>query len=111
MVRGGKGWKVNRHGPDLRTRLWQVQEGRCFYCHELMHKGNSKAGRYWLATSGAPNRPTLEHIIPRSEGGDTSSDNLVLACASCNSHRRSFALLPSEYERARRIIELAKSIH
>lgn len=30
---------------------------------------------------------TLDHLTPRSEGGDNKSENLILACRSCNSAR------------------------
>ncbi|MGD0756810.1 MAG: HNH endonuclease [Bacteroidales bacterium] len=30
---------------------------------------------------------STDHLIPRNRGGDDSSDNLVLACKSCNSSR------------------------
>lgn len=37
------------------------------------------------------NRPAqdlnLDHLLPRSEGGDNKSENLVLACKSCNCSR------------------------
>jgi hypothetical protein len=33
------------------------------------------------------NNLTTDHLIPRGRGGDDSSDNLVLACKSCNSSR------------------------
>jgi HNH endonuclease len=29
---------------------------------------------------------SLEHIIPRSQGGNTSLNNLTLACQGCNNH-------------------------
>ena len=29
----------------------------------------------------------VEHIYPRSAGGDSSSENLALACESCNLHK------------------------
>jgi len=31
---------------------------------------------------------TLDHVIPQSRGGSHESDNLVCACASCNSRKR-----------------------
>jgi hypothetical protein len=31
---------------------------------------------------------TTDHLIPRSRGGTSSPDNLVLSCKSCNSSRR-----------------------
>ena len=30
---------------------------------------------------------SLEHIIPRSQGGHASLDNLALACQGCNNHK------------------------
>lgn len=31
-----------------------------------------------------PHQPTIDHIIPRSKGGDDTADNLVWACYICN---------------------------
>lgn len=30
---------------------------------------------------------SVEHIIPRSQGGKTSLDNLALSCQGCNNHK------------------------
>lgn len=30
---------------------------------------------------------SIEHIKPRSQGGDTALDNLALACQGCNAHK------------------------
>jgi hypothetical protein len=30
---------------------------------------------------------SIEHIIPRSQGGETTLDNLALACQGCNNHK------------------------
>jgi hypothetical protein len=30
---------------------------------------------------------SVEHILPRSRGGGTTSDNLALACQGCNNHK------------------------
>lgn len=32
----------------------------------------------------------IEHIVPRSAGGETILDNLCLACPTCNRHKASF---------------------
>jgi 5-methylcytosine-specific restriction endonuclease McrA len=29
----------------------------------------------------------VEHIIPKSQGGETKLDNLALACQGCNNHK------------------------
>jgi hypothetical protein len=30
---------------------------------------------------------SIEHIIPKSQGGETALDNLALACQGCNNHK------------------------
>ncbi|QDT26642.1 HNH endonuclease [Gimesia panareensis] len=30
---------------------------------------------------------TIDHVLPRSQGGETSWENCVLACVECNSHK------------------------
>lgn len=30
---------------------------------------------------------SVEHIVPRNKGGNTSLDNLALACQGCNNHK------------------------
>ncbi len=51
----------------------------CAYC-----------GAYLYEPSNAPATPftgTIDHVIPRSKGGTTTLDNLVLACHSCNTNK------------------------
>lgn len=47
---------------------YSKQDAKCFYCR-VSFKGK---------------RINVEHIRPRSKGGDNRSKNLVLACADCN---------------------------
>ncbi|HXG67039.1 MAG TPA: HNH endonuclease [Blastocatellia bacterium] len=35
----------------------------------------------------APQELTLDHVIPRSRGGDSSWDNLVTCCRACNNRK------------------------
>ena len=51
---------------DLPPRLFARDDWRCVYC----------------GTSGG--RLTLDHVIPRSRGGDSSWENVVTSCAPCN---------------------------
>jgi 5-methylcytosine-specific restriction endonuclease McrA len=49
--------------------------GRCVHCRRA------------ITVPLDPREPasaTLEHIVPRTHGGDDSLENLALACASCN---------------------------
>ncbi len=55
---------------DLRRRVIERADNRCEYC------GLSQLGQ--VATFH------IDHVIPRSADGETSLDNLALACVSCS---------------------------
>lgn len=60
---------------DVRgERLWV---GRCFHC------GASLVAGLRGETFGA----TIEHIVPRGQGGTEELMNLALACARCNQRK------------------------
>lgn len=50
-----------------------IQNYHCYYCLQSL-KGK---------------RINVEHVIPRSRGGDNNPKNLVLACATCNKDKGS----------------------
>ncbi|MBN1546599.1 MAG: HNH endonuclease [Syntrophaceae bacterium] len=54
----------------LRNRLEAVDDHRCAYC------------RTSQANTGQP--MTVDHILPVSQGGATTYDNLCFACRQCN---------------------------
>uniref|UniRef100_A0A7S3K3Z1 HNH nuclease domain-containing protein n=1 Tax=Aureoumbra lagunensis TaxID=44058 RepID=A0A7S3K3Z1_9STRA len=59
--------------PRLSKRLLYLRDdGRCQYC-------NTKSMDL-----------TLDHVLPRSKGGKSDWDNVVLACRSCNAKKRNF---------------------
>jgi 5-methylcytosine-specific restriction endonuclease McrA len=53
---------------------------KCPYCGNAFGTSYSRRGRWqgWL-------RPTLEHIVPKSFGGDHTKENLLAICQVCNS--------------------------
>jgi hypothetical protein len=55
--------------PSIR----QLVRHRCEYCH---------ADERWQFV-----RFTIDHVLPRSSGGDDQPDNLALACRNCNERR------------------------
>jgi hypothetical protein len=62
---------VSTYLPEsLRLQIETADRQRCCYC--LTSEANS----------GIP--MTYDHIQPRSKGGDTSFENICLACRSCN---------------------------
>jgi 5-methylcytosine-specific restriction endonuclease McrA len=55
-------------------RFGEAWLGKCIHCNAPLRVG----------LDGTPGAATLEHILPRSHGGDDSPENLALACARCN---------------------------
>lgn len=47
------------------------------------------------------NKATREHLIPKSRGGKSTPDNIVLACEKCNKEKGS--LTPEEYSEWKRL--------
>jgi len=62
--------RLGARGRKIRAR----GHGRCVYCR---------------ADQGPLH---LDHVVPRSQGGLDTEDNLVLACASCNCRRQDMSL-------------------
>jgi hypothetical protein len=58
-----------RLGAKARA-IYKRDKDRCVYC------GATEGPRH------------LDHVIPRVDGGTDTADNLIVACASCNSRRR-----------------------
>jgi len=54
-----------------RLRIYMRDKFRCQYCGEKKPAGEL----------------TLDHILPRSRGGDNSPVNVVTACVSCNNRK------------------------
>jgi 5-methylcytosine-specific restriction endonuclease McrA len=54
--------------------------GRCVYCGTSTQRPRAGIHR-------APDRATLDHVIPKALGGRLTPDNLVLACQACNNER------------------------
>ena len=71
------GARRNRRLRNVRLRLYEKQQGRCFYCNNPM--------KVFLETKDpTPNYATFDHKIPKSKGGKNTQDNIVLACWKCN---------------------------
>lgn len=80
--------RVERGGEEL----W---EGRCIFCRRRLE----------ITLSGKPiSRATVEHIVPRSQGGTDDLRNLAIACSGCN-HEKG-----RRHDRARRPSPRAREI-
>lgn len=64
-----------RVSPRDRKRIWRSQGFKCFYCRSLVPKGSM----------------TIDHRIPKAMGGDSSKENVVLACHKCNMDKGSMS--------------------
>lgn len=58
---------------EVRAAVVARAVGRCEYCH--------------LPTRGQVATFPIDHVLPRSSGGETVLDNLALACPHCNAHK------------------------
>jgi hypothetical protein len=69
-----------RVGEKLRARVAARAGDRCEYC--------LSPARY------ATQRFSVEHILPRGQGGATRFENLALSCQGCNNHKYNHAEAP-----------------
>lgn len=68
-------YQTNRfRNPKRRAAIFNQDGNRCAYCLVDL---TTLAQKYW----------TVDHINPRSNGGDNSEVNLITACHMCNSRR------------------------
>ncbi|WP_072866627.1 HNH endonuclease [Devosia limi] len=76
----------------LRDAAFILQNGQCFYCGCQMVKASAPRGSMQSAC-------TAEHMIPKSEGGASSSVNIKAACRYCNHtrHKMKPVLSPEAY--------------
>jgi len=68
----------------------QKQAGRCYYCNQPTWQSNDAdfAKQHRLSPKQAHrHKATAEHLLARSDGGQDSLDNIVMACRYCNGHR------------------------
>ena len=60
--------------------LFEIQNGLCFYCSRRVNK---------LVKHVKKLTATIDHIIPLSRKGDSSLENVLMACSECNHNRGS----------------------
>lgn len=79
--RAKKRRKKHVRQPRL-ARLYDKQNGLCFYCGEQMIVVDTATLRRL-----PPKAITQDHLLPKSKGGTRAAHNIVGACWQCN-HRR-----------------------
>ena len=77
--------KKSKKGKSLRRRLLAGGSQTCFYCGLPFGQFILPTNSLGAAKSRRFARITLEHLLARSLGGETTKDNCVLAHGWCNS--------------------------
>jgi len=72
----GKRWKGNEITPDEQFAILLRGNWKCAYCGVAMDDPDFPARDV-----------TIDHLVPRKEGGLTVPENLVPACRTCNSRK------------------------
>lgn len=77
---------------SIRSRLYDLQSGKCCYCGEQMYRTRSNkrktCRKRGISLKAFDRRlATLEHLQRRAEGGTNHPDNLAVACQECNTTR------------------------
>ena len=76
--------KSNNPGPSIQNSdyhhaIFKRDNHVCHLCGKITEIGND---------SNSKNFPSVDHLTPRSKGGDHYPSNLKTACSSCNKSRR-----------------------
>jgi 5-methylcytosine-specific restriction endonuclease McrA len=64
--------------PTTRRRIYARDGHSCVWCGKAVG----------CTRLGLPSDATLDHLVPRAQGGGNRYWNLVTACRGCNSRRR-----------------------
>lgn len=88
----------------LRSRAFQRQDGRCYYCAcRMWQLSPVELGLRPAAPIAHLLRCTAEHLIARCDGGKDTAENIVAACLRCNATRHQRARPPSAVEYRRQV--------
>ena len=74
----------------IRREVFARDAPLCIWCHAAL--GDHRSDNYY----------TMDHVIPRSAGGEYSRDNLVMSCKACNTERGNMSVLQFMAHRANR---------
>ena len=76
---GGKYPKMT--GPERIMKLSEQQNHRCCYC------GVHTWCKHYGEDGPWQTMATVEHVLPRKNGGTNKKGNIVMACSECNNKR------------------------
>lgn len=87
--RGAASGNAGRGSHWIRTakrhRIYARDAWHCLWCANpvVLQAGEVRAGTFTLGERAA----TLDHLVPRSAGGDNNAANLLTCCSACNESR------------------------
>jgi 5-methylcytosine-specific restriction endonuclease McrA len=64
-------------GKNARTARWRKRQRR-----NVWHRWGKRC--YWCGCPLNDTEFTIDHVIPRAEGGGSTIDNMVPSCRKCN---------------------------
>lgn len=72
---------MGKHSLSLKKRraIFDYYHGQCFFCGAQTTIKPMKKGQ-----QVEPYRFSIDHLIPKNQGGDNSVQNLVCSCHACN---------------------------
>jgi len=85
------GWQI--HSPNLvlrvpkHIRLKVASAERMWKVPPVNRREVLRRDHHSCQYCGSSKRLTLDHVMPRSKGGQHTWDNVVTACERCNSHK------------------------
>ncbi len=84
---------IDNKRSNIRFFVWERDDWICHYCGANLWMAYALWKRYCVFGSRfglkikAHFRPTVDHVIPKSKGGEYSVKNLVTSCCECNNKR------------------------
>ena len=79
-------FKTNKERKAYKKLLFDLQNGKCFYCLKNCYIMNSKFREDGKPANGR-GLFTFDHFIPVIRGGSIDKLNLVGSCKICNHHK------------------------
>ncbi len=95
-----------------RSTILLAQGHRCHYCGYQWPRG--KASLLRMIKVGGRRAPTMDHLVPRSRGGQDTHANVVMCCQQCNSdkaHLTEEEFLPVRKDRKALLVARAQTLH
>ena len=84
IERGKKKFKMSSNMRRLK-RIHEEQDGKCYWCGEEMNLWFEVDRKIYHKVFHRT--ATIEHLLPRSQGGTLHRSNIACACNDCNAKR------------------------